>query len=90
MRKTIFIALFMIIWIAVTVLALLWGVTYNWPDYVHVDYGVPLTWATNTLSTFAGPADLWSVNISNMLIDLLFWLGIMIAIVTALLYKLKS
>ena len=90
MRRTFVVLIFMIVWLAVTVLALLWGFTYNWPDFVHVDYGVPLTWATNTLSTIAGPANLWNVNISNLLVDLVFWLGIMIVAVAALLYKLKQ
>lgn len=79
----------MIIWSVVTVLALAWGFTYNWPDFVHVDYGLPLKWATNTLSTFAGPANTWDVHISTLLLNLLFWLGIMIAAVAAILYKLK-
>jgi hypothetical protein len=69
---------------------LLWGFYYDWPDFVHVDYGMPLTWATNTLSTFAGPANLWNVNISNLLLDLIFWLSIMIAAVAVMQYKLKD
>ena len=89
MHKTFVVLLFMIVWLVVTVLALLLGFTYNWPDFVHVDYGVPLTWATNTLSTFAGPSNLWSVNISNLLLDLTLWLGIMVVAIAALLYKLK-
>ena len=79
----------MIIWNAVTSLALLFGFTYNLPDFVHVDYGMPLTWATNTLSTFAGPVDQWTVNTLNLLTDLIFWLGIMTAAMAALLYKLE-
>ena len=78
----------MLIWTFVTFFALLFGFTYNWPDYVHVDYGLPLTWGTNTLSTFAGPVDQWSINTVNLLIDLVFWLGIMTTAVAALLYKL--
>ena len=89
MRKGFVVLIFMIVWLAVTVLALLFGFNYNWPDFVHVDYGVPLTWATNTLSTIAGPANLWNVNISNLLVDLVFWIGIMVVAVAALLYKLK-
>jgi hypothetical protein len=55
-----------------------------------VDYGLPLTWGTNTLSIFVGPVDNWSVNILNLLVDLLFWQGIMTAIVAGLLNKLKN
>lgn len=90
MRKLLFILAFMAIWIVVIAVGLLFGFNYNWPDYVHVDYGVPLNWATNTLSTIAGPSDLWSVNISNLLIDLAFWLAIMTAIVALLIYKIKA
>ena len=77
----------MIVWIFATGLALLFGFTYNWPDYVHIDYGLPLTWGTNTLSTLAGPANQWSINTINLLVDLVFWLGIMTVVVAALLYK---
>jgi len=89
MRKTLVVSLFAAVWIVATILALLWGFTYNWPDNVHVDYGVPLSWATNTVSTQAGPANLWTVNIFNLLVDLVFWLGIMTMAVATLLYKLK-
>ena len=90
MGKKFVILLFLVIWIFITCLALLSGFTYNWPDNVHVDYGLPLTWGTNTLSIFVGPVDNWSVNILNLLVDLLFWLGIMTTIVAGLLYKLKN
>jgi hypothetical protein len=69
---------------------LLWGIHYNWPDNVHVDYGLPLTWATNTLSTFAGPADLWSVNLTSLLVDLVFWLGISTGAVAVMIWRIKS
>jgi len=55
MRKKPIISIFTIIWISVTGLAFLFGSTYNWPDYVHVDYGLPLTWGTNTLSASLDP-----------------------------------
>ncbi|XES76397.1 MAG: hypothetical protein ACBZ72_09465 [Candidatus Bathyarchaeia archaeon] len=89
MRKTLIVIAFMLPWSALTAVALLFGFTYNWPDFVHVDYGLPLTWATNTLSTFAEPANAWSVDISALAVDLVFWLGIMTAAVAVLLYKLK-
>ena len=64
---------------AVAFLALTWGFHYNWPDYVHVDYGLPLTWAINTLSTIIGPpAAPWFVDIVALQIDLLFWLALII------------
>lgn len=90
MRKLLIILAFIGIWIVVTAVGLIFGFNYNWPDYVHVDYGIPLNWATNTLSTIAGPANLWVVNISNLLIDLVIWLTIMAAIVALLMYKIKE
>ncbi len=89
MRRNLVVLFFLIAGFVVTLFALLWGFMYDWPDLVHVDYGVPLTWATNTLSTIAGPANLWEVNISNLLIDLVFWFSIITIIVAVLLYRLK-
>ena len=90
MRKIIYILTFMIGWLIITATVLLWGITYNWPDFVHVDYGLPLVWATNVQSTIAGPVNQWSVNIANLFIDLVFWIAIMVAGTTFLLYKLKT
>ena len=90
MRKVLAVPFFMVIWITVATSALLWGFTYNWPDFVHVDYGIPLNWATNTLSTIAGSVNLWSVNITNLLVDIMFWFIIMTIAVTIMVWKLKS
>ena len=91
MRKVVVaVPIFTTIWIVVTSFALLSGFNYNMPDFVHVDYGVPLTWATNTLSTIAGPANLWTVTIYNLLLDLIFWLGTMAVIVAVMVWKLKT
>jgi hypothetical protein len=49
---------------------------YNWPDYVHADYGFPLVWATHTTITIAGPVDKWNVNLSNLLLNVVFWLTV--------------
>ena len=77
---------FMAVWIAITILALIWGSVFNWPDYYHVDHGFPLVWATHTLSTIAGPADIWQVNMTALLMDLLFWLGLLVVAVATMLY----
>jgi hypothetical protein len=90
MRKNLVILCFMVVWVVLTVAGLLWGFHYDWPDFVHVDYGLPLTWATNTIGTFAGFANLWDVNISNLLLDLIFWLGIMIATVAVMYCKISN
>jgi hypothetical protein len=60
------------------IMAVTWGIRYDWPDYVHVKYGLPLTWGVHTLNTIVGPADDWSINLTNLSIDLAFWLGIVI------------
>ncbi|RLI39373.1 hypothetical protein DRO69_14355 [Candidatus Bathyarchaeota archaeon] len=59
---------------------------YDWPDYVHIDYGFPLVWTTHTLITITGPADTWKVDIISLIIDLTFWLGIMLIITSIMLY----
>lgn len=65
----------------VAFVCLTWGFYYEWPDYVHVDYGFPLTWATHTYSTIIGPpAAPWQVDILALQIDLIFWLGLIVVV----------
>ena len=64
----------------VILLALAWPVAYDWPDFVHVKYGFPLTWGVHTLVTIQGPVDAWDVNMSSLVIDLLIWLGMTLLI----------
>ncbi len=90
MRSVIAVSIFMVAWTAVTCFALLFGFNYTLPDFVHVDYGLPLTWTTYTLSTIAGPANTWNVSISNLLADLIFWLAIMAAISSVIIWKLEA
>ncbi len=52
---------------------------YDWPDYVHTDYGFPLAWATYTTSTIAGPGEIWQLNLFTMMVDVAVW-----AVVSAL------
>lgn len=89
MRRTWTIVLFMVIWTPLTVLAVTWGFMFDWPDFVHVDYGFPLVWATHTLSTIAGPADTWNVDLPALFTDLLFWMGSMVIAVAIMLYILS-
>ena len=84
-NSTIIVVLVMGIWAVSTILALAWGTTLNWSDFVHINYGFPLVWGTHTLSTIAGPADIWDINIFALWVDLLLWLGSMVAIVAAIL-----
>jgi len=90
MRKNLIVLIFIAVWAFLMTTALLWGFYYEWPDYVHTNHGLPLTWATHTLSTITGSADRWEVNVSYLLVDLAFWLSIAVAAVALLLYKLKE
>ncbi|MEM3745151.1 MAG: hypothetical protein QW341_05585 [Candidatus Bathyarchaeia archaeon] len=78
MSRNIFAMIFAALMAAVTVLAVTWGFEFNWPDYVHVDYGFPLVWCTHTLNTIHGPVDVWRVDLALLAVDLAFWLCIMI------------
>ena len=62
----------------ITIIALTWGTSYNWPDFVHVKHGLPLTWGVHTLSTIVGPVDTWEVNITALTIDLALWLALIL------------
>jgi Na+-transporting NADH:ubiquinone oxidoreductase subunit NqrE len=63
----------------VTLFTLTWGFRYDWPDFVHDRYGLPLTWGVHTLVTIQGPADTWIVDVTALFLDLVLWLGIMAA-----------
>jgi hypothetical protein len=60
------------------------AVTYGWmtsyPDNVNLSYGVPLRWGTHQLITIAGPVDVWRVDLSALLIDLLIWVTLLIVV----------
>jgi hypothetical protein len=90
MGKVLSVLFLVAVWSAVTVFAVLWGSQYNWPDYVHTDYGLPLTWATHTTSTFVGPVNLWSVDLAALAVDLTVWLGGLTVAVAVLLGRLEK
>lgn len=73
-------------WTILTVLAVTWGTRFDWPDNVHVDYGVPLVWSTQTLSTIVGSVNLWTVDITALMMNLALWLGTMLIITIILFY----
>lgn len=85
-KKFWVILVFLVVWAVLTVLAVTWGTRFDWPDYVHVDYGVPMVWATQTLSTIVGPVDLWNVDVAALMTDLALWLGIMVIVVAVMLF----
>ena len=89
MPKNLVITFFVVAWVVLTILALTWGFVFDWPDYFHINYGVPLVWATHILNTIAGPVDMWRVDLSALVIDLVFWLGLMTVALALTLYILK-
>ena len=86
MPRILVLTSFLAVWVILTILALTWGFVFDWPDYYHVNYGVPMTWATHTLNTIVGPVDKWTVNLLSLTLDMLFWLGLMIIMAALILY----
>lgn len=62
----------------ITIIATTWGNQIDWPDNVHVDYGFPIVWATQTLSTIVGAVNIWTVDVTALAMNLALWLGIMV------------
>ncbi len=60
----------------IMIVAMSFGRTISYPDNVHQLYGLPLAWGTHQLVTIAGPVDTWMVDITNLIIDLLIWMAI--------------
>ena len=60
-------------------LALVYSSSYSVPDLLEVRYGLPLTWGVNTLSTIAGPVNIWRVDLFRLAIDAAFWFIVLIA-----------
>jgi hypothetical protein len=85
-KNMLIILSFLIIWIILTIVAVTWGTRFDWPDNVHIDYGFPLVWSTNTLSIISGAVNLWTVDITALMMNLGLWLGIMVVIEAVLLY----
>lgn len=59
------------------IIGITYGKNFSVPDAVSKSYGFPLTWGIHQLVTIAGPVDIWSVNIANLVIDLASWLIIL-------------
>ena len=81
---------FLLIMALLTILAMSWGNRFDWPDNVHVNYGFPLTWSTQTLSTIIGPVNLWTVDVTALILNLTIWFTIMLITTTILLYLLNK
>jgi len=67
---------------AMILAGLLMAFDYDWPDYVHTDYGVPLVWAIHTESAITGAVDIWRVNPANLIADVIIWTILSLALVT--------
>lgn len=85
-KSDIILLSFLAIWMILTILFMTWGTRYDWSDNVHVDYGVPFVWSTNTLSVITGAVNLWTVDITALIMNLGLWLGIMLIIESVLIY----
>ena len=59
---------------------LLYGRPINVPDNMQTLHGFPLVWGNHQLVTIAGPVDYWMVNITNLAVDLVIWLAIIVII----------
>lgn len=81
---------FLLIMALLTILAMSWGNRFDWPDNVHINYGFPLTWSTQTLSTIIGPVNLWTVDVTALILNLTIWFTIMLITTTILLYLLNK
>lgn len=68
-------------WAVAATVAITWGRFFNYPDFVHFDFGFPLTFATHTTSTFVGAVDEWSVDVGLLAGDILFWIAGAIVII---------
>ncbi|MEJ2272810.1 MAG: hypothetical protein P8X91_10150 [Candidatus Bathyarchaeota archaeon] len=90
-KKTIMTLVLIAAFCTITILAVPWGNQIDWPDKVHVDYGFPFVWATQTLSTIVGAVNIWAVDITALTMNLVLWLGIMVicSAVSMLLIKEK-
>lgn len=86
MSRSILAVIFAAIWSLITILSLTWGFEFNWPDYVHTNYGLPLIWGTHTTNTIHGPVDVWKINIVYLVIDLAIWLSMLVLALPVILY----
>jgi uncharacterized protein HemY len=62
------------------IIALTAGRPINYPDNVADLHGFPLVWGNHQLVTIAGPVDTWRVSITMLIVDLVIWLGIIVAL----------
>jgi hypothetical protein len=63
----------------IAIIGISYGRLVSFPDAESRIYGLPFNWGTHQLVSIAGPVDIWSVNISNLVLDLAFWFVILLA-----------
>lgn len=68
------------VWAVASVALMTYGRLLSWPDYVHMNFGVPFTFATHTLNTIVGEVDLWVLDLGALAADLVFWSAGMLSI----------
>ena len=66
---------------AMILAGLLMAFHYDWPDYVHTDFGVPLVWAIHMESAITGPVDIWRVDPTNLVANIAIWTVLSLALV---------
>jgi hypothetical protein len=75
--------------LAVCLLTGLIGVNRDWPDYVHVDYGLPVPWRVHVMNTIAGPVDKTNYDFAALAADLAFWI-VVVGSITMSLYLMSQ
>ena len=77
------IARVVIVGIALTLASVLYAKEFDWPDYYHIEYGLPVAWAIRTLSTIIGPTDSFTFQPVQFTLDFIFWSLIALLILLA-------
>lgn len=62
------------------IIALTYGVEFSVPDALSYSYGFPFNWGVHQLMTIAGTVDIWDINLTNLILDLVIWLVLIIAV----------
>ena len=65
------------------------GINRDWPDYVHVDYGLPVPWRVHVKNTIAGPVDKMNYDLAALAADLAFWI-VVVGSITMSLYLMSQ
>lgn len=64
----------------VAIIGIAYGRLVSFPDAVSRLYGLPLIWGVHQLVSIAGPIDFWSVNVTYLVFDLMFWMLVLLVI----------